>query len=77
MTGDGTISGKYISDFSKYDANWKYPSQHIFFSRIKANAHEKVNHPTQKPIKLLEHFIMMAVLSLQKTEKHFNLFLKL
>ena len=58
MIGDGTISGKYISDVSKYDANWKYPSQHIFFSRIKGNTHEKVNHPTQKPIKLLEHFIM-------------------
>ena len=57
VSGDGTRSGKYISDVSKYDANWKYPSQHIFFSRIKANAHEKVNHPTQKPIKLLEHLI--------------------
>lgn len=57
VTGDGPISGKYISDYSKYDANWKYPSQHIFFSRIKGNTHEKVNHPTQKPIKLLEHFI--------------------
>lgn len=57
VIGGGLRSGKYISDVSKYDKDWKYPSQHIYFSRIKANAHEKVNHPTQKPTKLLEHFI--------------------
>lgn len=57
VSGDGTKTGKYISDVSKYDKDWKNPSQHIYFSRIKANSHEKVDHPTQKPIKLLEHFI--------------------
>ncbi|WP_405286457.1 DNA-methyltransferase [Methanobrevibacter sp.] len=57
VSGDGTRSGKYISDVSKYDKDWKNPSQHIFFSRVKANSHEKVDHPTQKPVKLMEHFI--------------------
>ena len=57
VSGDGTKTGKYISDVSKYDKNWKNPSQHIFFSRVKANSHEKVDHPTQKPVKLMEHFI--------------------
>ena len=57
VSGDGTRTGKYISDVSEYDKDWKNPSQHIFFSRVKANSHEKVDHPTQKPIKLLEHLI--------------------
>lgn len=57
VSGDGTKTGKYISDVSKYNKNWKNPSQHIFFSRVKANSHEKVDHPTQKPVKLMEHFI--------------------
>ena len=57
VSGNGCKSGKYISDVSKYDKDWKNPSQHIYFSRIKGNAHEKVNHPTQKPVNLLEHFI--------------------
>jgi site-specific DNA-methyltransferase (adenine-specific) len=56
--GDGTRTGKYITDVSKYDKDWKYPSQHIMFSRVKANSHEKVPHPSQKPIKLLEHLII-------------------
>ena len=57
VTGNHVKSGKYISDFSKYDKNWKNPSQHIYFSRIRGNSHEKVNHPTQKPVELLKHFI--------------------
>ena len=57
VSGDGTRTGKYISNVSEYDKDWKNPSQHIFFSRVKANSHEKVDHPTQKPIKLLEHLI--------------------
>lgn len=57
VTGDGTKTGQYISDVSSYNKDWKCPSQHIYFSRIKANANEKMNHPTQKPIKLLEYFI--------------------
>ena len=57
VSGTNVKSGKYITDYSKLDANWKNPSQHIFFSRVKANSHEKVDHPTQKPVKLMEHFI--------------------
>lgn len=57
VSGDGIKTGKYIADYSNYDKNWKNPSSHIFFSRVKANSHEKVDHPTQKPIKLLKHLI--------------------
>lgn len=55
------VSGKskngFISDVSTYDKDWKYPSQHIYYSRVKGNSHEKTPHPTQKPVKLLKHFI--------------------
>ena len=47
----------YISDVSTYDKDWKNPSQHIYYSRVKGNSHEKTSHPTQKPVKLLKHFI--------------------
>lgn len=57
IVGKGVGSKKYISDFSKYDENWKNPSQHIYYSRVKGSSSEKVNHPTQKPVKLLKHFI--------------------
>ena len=50
-------SQKIIRNFSKNDANWKNPSNCLFFSRVKANSHENVNHPTQKPVKLLEYLI--------------------
>ena len=55
------VSGKpkngFISDVSTYDKDWKNPSQHIYYSRVKGNSHEKTSHPTQKPIKLMKHFI--------------------
>lgn len=55
------VSGKpkngFISDVSTYDKDWKNPSQHIYYSRVKGNSHEKTPHPTQKPVKLLKHFI--------------------
>ena len=57
VVGKGTKSGLYISNIPEYDSTMKYPSQHIYFSRVKSNSHEKVDHPTQKPVKLLEHFI--------------------
>lgn len=55
------VSGKpkngFICDVSTYDKDWKNPSQHIYYSRVKGNSHEKTPHPTQKPVKLLKHFI--------------------
>lgn len=55
------VTGKpkngFICDVSTYDKDWKNPSQHIYFSRVKGNSHEKTDHPTQKPVKLLEHLI--------------------
>lgn len=57
VIGDGAVSGKYIADFNKYDKDWKNPSQHIYFNRVIGNSKENVPHPTQKPVKLLEHFI--------------------
>ena len=44
-------------DATKYDPNWKYPSSILEFNSIKGNSHEKVAHPTQKPLKLLEYLI--------------------
>lgn len=57
IVGKRVGSKKYIADFSKYDENWKNPSQHLYFNKVKGKSSEKVNHPTQKPIKLLKHFI--------------------
>lgn len=56
---DSVMSGaKHIHiDASKYDPNWKYPSTILEFPSIKGNSHEKVNHPTQKPLRLLEYLI--------------------
>lgn len=57
VSGNRFKSGKIIQYINEYDSNWKNPSQHIYFPRIKGNSYENVNHPTQKPVKLLEHFI--------------------
>lgn len=61
MSKGSEVSGKpkngFISDVSTYDKDWKNPSQHIYYSRVKGNSHEKTQHPTQKPIKLMKHFI--------------------
>ena len=42
---------------SKFDPNWKYPSSVLHFNRIRGNSHENVDHPSQKPIKLLSYLI--------------------
>ena len=56
---DSVMSGaKHIPiDATKYDPNWKYPSSILEFDSIKGNSHEKVPHPTQKPLKLLEYLV--------------------
>ena len=57
VSSNGLKSGAYISDYSKWNANYKYPSNYLFFSRVRGNSHENVDHPTQKPVKLLEYLI--------------------
>ena len=42
---------------SKFDPNRKYPSSVLHFNRIRGNSHENVDHPSQKPIKLLSYLI--------------------
>lgn len=46
-----------VNPSSKFDPDWKYPSSVLHFNRVKGNSHEKVNHPSQKPVKLLEYLI--------------------
>ncbi len=43
--------------FKEYDPNWKNPTNIIEVPCIPGNAKEKVDHPTQKPVALLEYLI--------------------
>ena len=43
--------------WDSFDANWKYPSNILPFPAVVSNSHEKVNHPTQKPVLLLTYLI--------------------
>ena len=40
-----------------YNANFKYPEDVLEFPAVVSNSHEKVNHPTQKPVALLQYLI--------------------
>ncbi|MFK4955091.1 DNA-methyltransferase [Lactococcus garvieae] len=51
-----TTSSKPIPA-SKYDPDFKYPSNIIKMPAVAGNAKEKVAHPTQKPVKLFEYLI--------------------
>ena len=42
---------------SKFDPNFKNPSSVLHFNIVTSNSKEKVAHPTQKPVKLLEYLI--------------------
>lgn len=42
---------------TKYDPNYKLPSSILSFNTLKGGSKEKVDHPTQKPVKLLEYLI--------------------
>ena len=44
-------------DWSDYDANFKNPMNYIEIPSVVNNSKEKVDHPTQKPVKLLEYLI--------------------
>lgn len=55
---DVSIGGglKNIS-IQNWDANWKNPNQIIRCPALVNNSHEKVDHPTQKPVRLLKYLI--------------------
>lgn len=42
---------------TKYDPNFKLPSSILEYNTLKGGSKEKVNHPTQKPVALLEYLI--------------------
>jgi len=44
-------------DWSEYDATLKYPSTVIEIPAVSNNSKEKVKHPTQKPVALMEYLI--------------------
>lgn len=52
-----TSLGQISVDSRKYDAKWKNPSSVLKVNSLRPNSKEKVNHPTQKPVALLEHLI--------------------
>lgn len=44
-------------DWHTFDANWKFPSNIITIPAVVSNSKEKVSHPTQKPVALIEYLI--------------------
>jgi site-specific DNA-methyltransferase (adenine-specific) len=44
-------------DSKKYDAKWKNPSSILKVKSLRPNSKEKVKHPTQKPVALMEYLI--------------------
>lgn len=44
-------------EWTSYDADYKYPSNVITIPSVVGNSKEKLPHPTQKPIALLEYLI--------------------
>lgn len=44
-------------DWKTFDANKKYPGDILIFPAVVSNSKEKVEHPTQKPVSLLEYLI--------------------
>ena len=43
--------------FDKYDINFKNPSTILKFNRVNSKSKDKTQHPTQKPVPLLEYLI--------------------
>ena len=44
-------------DWKSFDADWKFPSNIITIPAVVSNSKEKVSHPTQKPVALIEYLI--------------------
>jgi site-specific DNA-methyltransferase (adenine-specific) len=45
-------------DWNTFNANLKYPSNILRFPGVVSTAKEKTEHPTQKPLKLLEYLVL-------------------
>lgn len=57
-TQEVSFGTKYAPrSWSAFNADWKYPSNVLSFPAVVSNSKEKVNHSTQKPVKLLEYLI--------------------
>jgi len=52
----GTLYGP--REWSVFNPDWKYPGNILEFSGVVSNAKEKTEHPTQKPIKLMEYLVL-------------------
>ncbi len=53
-----SMTTQYSSrEWSDYDASFKNPMDYIEIPSITSNSKEKTNHPTQKPVALLEYLI--------------------
>lgn len=44
-------------DWKTFNADWKYPSNVLTFPAVVSNSREKLPHPTQKPVALLEYLV--------------------
>jgi len=57
-SGSAQTGLKYIEvNSNKYDANKKNPSSVLEINSLRPNSKEFVNHPTQKPVALMEYLI--------------------
>lgn len=57
-TNEVSFSTNYEArDWSEYSADFKLPPNYIEIPAVVSNSKEKVDHPTQKPIKLLDYLI--------------------
>lgn len=58
QSGEVSFATQYQpKEWTYYNADFKYPSNVLKFPSVVSNSKEKVNHPTQKPVLLLEYLI--------------------
>ena len=58
LTAEVSFSTQYEPRaWNVYDADFKYPSNVINIPSVVSNSKEKANHPTQKPVALLDYLI--------------------
>ncbi len=53
-----TINSSKEYDSDRYNINTKNPSSIIFFNSVRPKAKDKLPHPTQKPVSLMEYLIL-------------------
>jgi len=57
-TNEVSFSTNYEArEWTAYDANLKFPPNYIEIPAVVSNSKEKVDHPAQKPIKLMEYIL--------------------